>query len=103
MSDSIRALEPNAVWDVFSGLADVPRPSKREEKIQAHVLALAEEQGFEAHRDATGNIFSAVSTSGIAWKYPGRVGDSPVIGAGNYADSRYGAAADRLYKQAGEK
>jgi isoaspartyl peptidase/L-asparaginase-like protein (Ntn-hydrolase superfamily) len=44
-------------------------------------------------RDGTGNIFSAVSTSGIAWKYPGRVGDSPVIGAGNYADSRYGAAA----------
>jgi beta-aspartyl-peptidase (threonine type) len=44
-------------------------------------------------RDETGNIFSAVSTSGIAWKYPGRVGDSPVIGAGNYADSRYGAAA----------
>lgn len=44
-------------------------------------------------RDGAGNIFSAVSTSGIAWKYPGRVGDSPVIGAGNYADSRYGAAA----------
>ena len=34
-----------------------------------------------------------VSTSGWAWKYPGRVGDSPVIGAGNYADNRYGACA----------
>jgi len=34
-----------------------------------------------------------VSTSGWAWKYPGRLGDSPVIGAGNYADNRYGAAA----------
>jgi beta-aspartyl-peptidase (threonine type) len=43
--------------------------------------------------DARGSIASAVSTSGWAWKYPGRVGDSPVIGAGNYADSRYGAAA----------
>ncbi|MGH9245759.1 MAG: isoaspartyl peptidase/L-asparaginase [Acidimicrobiales bacterium] len=44
-------------------------------------------------RDARGSIASAVSTSGWAWKYPGRLGDSPVIGAGNYADSRYGAAA----------
>lgn len=44
-------------------------------------------------RDGQGDITSAVSTSGIAWKYPGRVGDSPVIGAGNYADNRAGAAA----------
>ncbi|NJN17306.1 MAG: N(4)-(beta-N-acetylglucosaminyl)-L-asparaginase [Oscillochloris sp.] len=44
-------------------------------------------------QDAAGRIASAVSTSGWAWKYPGRVGDSPIIGAGNYADSRYGAAA----------
>lgn len=44
-------------------------------------------------RDALGNIASGVSTSGWAWKYPGRVGDSPIIGAGNYADQRYGAAA----------
>jgi len=44
-------------------------------------------------RDREGNIASAVSTSGWAWKYPGRVGDSPLIGAGNYCDNRYGAAA----------
>jgi L-asparaginase / beta-aspartyl-peptidase len=44
-------------------------------------------------RDAAGRIASAVSTSGWAWKYPGRLGDSPIIGAGNYADDRYGAAA----------
>ncbi len=43
--------------------------------------------------DNDGNIASAVSTSGWAWKYPGRVGDSPIIGAGNYADNRYGACA----------
>ena len=44
-------------------------------------------------QDAGGHIVSAVTTSGVAWKYPGRVGDSPAIGAGNYADDRYGAAA----------
>ena len=35
----------------------------------------------------------AVSTSGYPWKHPGRLGDSPVIGAGNYCDNRRGAAA----------
>ena len=43
--------------------------------------------------DGNGSIASGVSTSGWAWKHPGRLGDSPIIGAGSYADSRYGAAA----------
>jgi beta-aspartyl-peptidase (threonine type) len=43
--------------------------------------------------DQRGDLASAVSTSGISFKYPGRVGDSPIIGAGNYCDNRYGAAA----------
>ncbi len=47
---------------------------------------------FLAH-DAGDNIWSGTSTSGWGWKYPGRLGDSPIIGAGSYADARYGAAA----------
>ena len=43
--------------------------------------------------DRQGEICSGVSTSGLALKFPGRAGDSPLIGAGNYADKRYGAAA----------
>jgi beta-aspartyl-peptidase (threonine type) len=43
--------------------------------------------------DQAGHLAAGVSTSGFAWKYPGRVGDSAVIGAGNYCDDRYGAAA----------
>ena len=42
-------------------------------------------------RDVHGHIATAVSTSGWAYKYPGRVGDSCVIGAGNYCDDRFGA------------
>lgn len=42
--------------------------------------------------DGHGRMASAVSTSGWAWKYPGRLGDSPIIGAGNYCDARFGAA-----------
>ncbi len=44
-------------------------------------------------RDGRGDIAVGVSTSGWGWKYPGRLGDSPVIGAGNYGDNRFGAAA----------
>jgi beta-aspartyl-peptidase (threonine type) len=44
-------------------------------------------------QDAQGNLCAGTSTSGWAWKYPGRLGDSPVIGAGLYADNRYGAVA----------
>lgn len=44
-------------------------------------------------RGANGTITGGVSTSGWDFKYPGRLGDSPIIGAGLYVDSRYGGAA----------
>jgi L-asparaginase len=44
-------------------------------------------------KDQSDDLAAGVSTCGWAWKYPGRLGDSPVIGAGSYADNRYGAAA----------
>jgi L-asparaginase len=42
-------------------------------------------------RDRRGSIAAGASTSGWARKYPGRLGDSPIVGAGLYADNRYGA------------
>lgn len=41
-------------------------------------------------RDAEGHIAVAVSTGGIKGKLPGRIGDSPIPGAGLYADDRFG-------------
>lgn len=43
--------------------------------------------------DASGELCVGVSTSGYPWKYPGRVGDSAIPGAGNYCDIRAGGAA----------
>ncbi|MBL7167688.1 isoaspartyl peptidase/L-asparaginase [Candidatus Bathyarchaeota archaeon] len=43
--------------------------------------------------DANGDMCVGVSTSGLGYKLPGRVGDSPYIGAGNYCDNRFGSAA----------
>jgi N4-(beta-N-acetylglucosaminyl)-L-asparaginase len=42
--------------------------------------------------DAHGNISGACTTSGMAWKMHGRVGDSPIIGAGLYVDNEVGGA-----------
>jgi N4-(beta-N-acetylglucosaminyl)-L-asparaginase len=44
-------------------------------------------------RDAAGHLAAACSTSGLAWKLPGRVGDSPLVGHGLYAEDSVGAAA----------
>lgn len=41
--------------------------------------------------DAQGNLAAGTSTGGPAYKFPGRIGDSPLIGCGCYADNRSGA------------
>ncbi len=43
--------------------------------------------------DSHGRLAAGCTTSGLAWKLPGRVGDSPIIGSGLYADGEVGAAA----------
>jgi len=42
--------------------------------------------------NAAGDICGVTTTSGMAWKIPGRVGDSPILGAGLYVDNEVGAA-----------
>jgi N4-(beta-N-acetylglucosaminyl)-L-asparaginase len=42
--------------------------------------------------NAKGEVAGVTSTSGLAWKIPGRVGDSPILGAGLYVDGSVGAA-----------
>ncbi|MBT8080504.1 MAG: N(4)-(beta-N-acetylglucosaminyl)-L-asparaginase [Gammaproteobacteria bacterium] len=42
--------------------------------------------------NANGDVCGVTTTSGLAWKIPGRVGDSPILGAGLYVDGEIGAA-----------
>ena len=42
--------------------------------------------------NAKGDVCGVTTTSGLAWKIPGRVGDSPILGAGLYVDNDVGAA-----------
>lgn len=50
--------------------------------------------------DREGRLFAATSTGGICCKLPGRVGDSPLIGSGCYADSETGGASSTGYGEA---
>lgn len=58
------------------------RPGNRDNHDTLGMLAI----------DAQGKLAGACTTSGMAWKMHGRVGDSPVIGAGLYVDNEVGAA-----------
>jgi isoaspartyl peptidase/L-asparaginase-like protein (Ntn-hydrolase superfamily) len=66
---------------VLERLASMPLPDPPWDTVD--VLAL----------DVRGNLAVGVSTSGYPWKYPGRISDSAVIGAGNYCDNAVGGAA----------
>lgn len=89
--------EAREIWQTRIDATDAFTIAMRE---RAARLTTDPERPHDSHgtvnviaQDGRGNLASGVSTSGWAWKYPGRVGDSPIIGAGNYADQRYGAAA----------
>lgn len=63
MTTSLETLEPKLVWRLFAELAAVPRPSKKEEQIQAHVIAWARRHDFPVRQDAAGNIVIEVPAS----------------------------------------
>jgi N4-(beta-N-acetylglucosaminyl)-L-asparaginase len=77
-------------------------PIKREEaerRIQLQMIAegLIDENHFYGTINcngvsAKGEVCGVTTTSGLSWKIPGRVGDSPILGAGLYVDGDVGAA-----------
>ncbi|MCO4755113.1 MAG: M20/M25/M40 family metallo-hydrolase, partial [Bacteriovoracaceae bacterium] len=48
--------EPKYLWDVFYDFTQTPRPSKKEEKIQAYLIDLAKKNSFDCKQDGAGNI-----------------------------------------------
>ena len=53
---SIRQLEPTVLWNHFADLNEIPRPSKKEERVIEFMLAFGRGLGLETHRDAVGNV-----------------------------------------------
>lgn len=65
-------------------------PTRNSELLQAHPDLLTDTVGAVS-LDEYGNFAAASSTGGVALKIPGRIGDTPQIGSGLYADNRAGA------------
>lgn len=98
-------LSPNDAWGP-SPLHTVPPPTKssdsREKLTPEQIAFNAWVDEVIAHPptgtinclavNASGDISGVTTTSGLAWKIPGRVGDSPLIGSGLYVDNEVGAA-----------
>jgi dipeptidase D len=61
-----RGLEPGAVWQEFAALAALPRRSKREDRVRAHVLTRLEELGLVAETDDAGNVIGHVPAASTA-------------------------------------
>ena len=77
-------------------------PKKRGEAAMAAGLAMVRDGLIDPEHyygtinmdgvNAKGEVCGVTTTSGLAWKIPGRVGDSPILGAGLYVDGEIGAA-----------
>ena len=100
---SLRDPEGHSNWG--EGL-DAP-PAKKRSGLREHFPGAGEEtlawaREVAAHPptgtinclalNAKGEMSGVPTTSGLAWKIPGRIGDSPIIGAGLYVDQEVGAA-----------
>src|SRR5439155_13949818 len=98
-------LSPNSAWGP-SPIHTVPTPAKgsdsREKLTPEQIAFNAWVDEVIAHPptgtinclavNANGDISGVTTTSGLAWKIAGRVGDSPLIGCGLYVDNEVGAA-----------
>lgn len=52
----VKDLTPKIVFHYFDEICQVPRPSKKEEKIRAYLIAFAESKGLEYKVDEAGNV-----------------------------------------------
>ncbi len=56
MNKEIAALQPERVWQYFLNICQIPRPSKKEEKIMEYLLSVGKDLGLETERDEIGNV-----------------------------------------------
>lgn len=66
MNEEILKLEPAIIWSYFSEILQVPRPSKKEEKIIEYLLSFGKQQNLETIQDEVGNVLiRKAATSGM--------------------------------------
>ena len=62
----IKELKPSSIWHYFDAITQVPRPSKKEERIREFLLAFAREQNLAAQVDKTGNVVITKEATPVA-------------------------------------
>lgn len=68
---ALSGIEPKKVWEIFEGICQVPRPSKKEEKIIAYLEDWAKKHNFKYEKDDIGNlIIRKPATKGMENKKP---------------------------------
>ncbi|MFP5379161.1 MAG: N(4)-(beta-N-acetylglucosaminyl)-L-asparaginase [Vicinamibacteria bacterium] len=105
IEDDLNTERSRALWLEFKRRTDPSRyldPKTRgEESLQAGLSMVRDGLIDPDHFygtincngvNARGEVSGVTTTSGLAWKIPGRVGDSPILGAGLYVDGEVGAA-----------
>ena len=89
-------------WKRRSELLQSLDPALREAALQQVMMSMVADGLIDENHiygtiscsgvNANGDVCGVTSTSGMAWKVPGRLGDSPIFGAGLYVDGEIGAA-----------
>jgi N4-(beta-N-acetylglucosaminyl)-L-asparaginase len=77
---------------VYEAAADLGIPPAKRWKAVADILFPPTGTIHVSAVNGKGEMSGATTTSGLAWKIPGRLGDSPIIGAGCYTDQDVGSA-----------
>jgi N4-(beta-N-acetylglucosaminyl)-L-asparaginase len=85
--------DPNRTTDDIKRKINDESPGHQEEPYPWPSAALNHDTIGMVALDANGNLGGACTTSGLAFKMHGRVGDSPIIGAGLFVDNEIGAAS----------
>lgn len=104
--DDLNTPNSRAKWEQWkkqaAKLQDIADPDAREAALQQITLDMVKAGLINENHihgtincngmNAKGEICGVTTTSGMAWKVPGRLGDSPILGAGLYVDNEVGAA-----------
>ena len=104
-------LNPDDNWLDHKGDVEIAKPTQPPKRTSRLPAFRQDDEGRDSHvffdargiphtygtinmnaLTASGDIGSVTTTSGLSWKIPGRIGDSPIVGAGQYCDNEVGAA-----------
>ena len=105
IEDDLNTDKSRALWLEWKRRIDPEHyldPKKRGEAMEMAGLSMVRDGLIDAEHyfgtincdgvNSRGEVCGVTTTSGLAWKIPGRVGDSPILGAGLYVDGDIGAA-----------